>query len=34
MASFATTLIPAIGFYLLGLLIAWLIWGRDSSDNA
>lgn len=31
---FLNTLIPALIFFAIGLLIAWLIWGRDSSDNA
>ena len=34
MASFLTTLIPALALFCLGLLIAWFIWGRSSSDNA
>ncbi len=32
--SFISTLIPALIFYAIGLLIAWLIWGRTSSDNS
>ncbi len=32
--SFLQALIPAIGFYLLGLLVAWFIWGNDRSNNA
>jgi hypothetical protein len=27
------TLIPALIFYAIGLLIAWLIWGRGTSDD-
>jgi hypothetical protein len=33
MASFLITLVPAFAFFLLGLLIAWFIWGNKSSDN-
>lgn len=33
MASFMTTLLPALGFFSIGLLIAWLIWGRNGTDN-
>jgi hypothetical protein len=32
MGSFIDTLVPALIFYLLGLLIAWFIWGRDSEN--
>jgi hypothetical protein len=28
------TFIYAWVFFLIGLLIAWLIWGNNSSDNA
>ncbi len=34
MASFFTTLIPALAFFCIGLLIAWFIWGNSGSDNA
>jgi hypothetical protein len=34
MASFLVTLVPALVFFLLGLVIAWFIWGSDRSDNA
>ena len=34
MASLFTTLIPALLFFAIGLLIAWFIWGNDSADNA
>lgn len=33
MSSFLATLIPALGYFLIGLMIALLIWGRDSHDN-
>jgi len=33
MGSFMTTLLPALGFYAVGLLLAWFIWGRNGSDN-
>lgn len=33
MSSFLATLIPALAFFLIGLMIAWLIWGRDSNEN-
>ena len=32
--TFLNTLIPALAFYAIGVMIAWLIWGRDSADNA
>ncbi len=31
--GFIGTLIPALIFYAIGLLIAWLIWGRNASDD-
>jgi hypothetical protein len=31
--SFLEVLFPALLFFVIGLLIAWLIWGRDA-DNA
>ena len=31
---FMSTLIPALGAYAIGLLIAWFAWGNNSSDNA
>jgi hypothetical protein len=34
MASFLVTLVPALAFFLLGLMIAWFIWGGDRSNNA
>ncbi len=34
MASFLVTLVPALVLFLLGLLVAWFIWGNDRSDNA
>jgi hypothetical protein len=34
MASFLVTLVPALAFFLLGLFIAYFIWGLDRSDNA
>jgi hypothetical protein len=34
MASFVTTLVPALGFFAVGVVIAWFIWGRNGSDNA
>ena len=34
MASFLVTLVPALVFFLIGLLIAWFLWGNNSSDNA
>ncbi len=34
MASFLVTLIPALGFFFLGLFIAYFIWGVDRSDKA
>lgn len=34
MASFFATLVPSLAFFLIGLLIAWFIWGNGRSDNA
>ncbi len=34
MTGFLATLIPALAFYAIGLLIAWFIWGQSGSDNA
>ncbi len=31
--GFLGTLIPALIFYAIGLLIAWFIWGRTASDD-
>jgi uncharacterized membrane protein YciS (DUF1049 family) len=31
---FLSTLIPALVAFAIGLIIAWLIWGADRSDNA
>ena len=31
---FMNTLIPALIFYAIGVLIAWFIWGRDGSRSA
>jgi lipopolysaccharide export system protein LptC len=31
---FMSVWIPAILAYAVGVLIAWLIWGQNSSDNA
>lgn len=33
MSSFLAILIPSLVYFLIGLMIAWLIWGRDSLDN-
>jgi hypothetical protein len=32
--TFLNTLIPALIFYAIGVMIAWLIWGRNTTDNA
>jgi hypothetical protein len=32
MSTFLQVLFPALGAYLLGLFIAWLIWGTRSSN--
>jgi hypothetical protein len=34
MSGFLVTLIPALGFFLVGLVIAYLIWGNSDSSNA
>jgi hypothetical protein len=34
MASFLVTLVPALAFFLLGLMISWFIWGGDRSNNS
>jgi hypothetical protein len=31
---FMSTLIPALAFYALGVLVAWFIWGRSGSEDA
>jgi hypothetical protein len=31
---FTVTLIPALIAFVIGLVIAWFIWGNGSSDNA
>ena len=31
-ANFLVTLVPALVAFLIGLIIAWFIWGRDSSE--
>lgn len=33
MSSFLAVLIPSLVYFLIGLMIAGLIWGRNSSDN-
>lgn len=32
MSTFLQFLIPALGAFLVGLAISWLIWGRRSVD--
>ena len=32
MSNFIVTLVPALGAFVVGLVIAWVIWGRGTRD--
>ena len=33
MSNFIVTLGPALGAFIVGLIVAWIIWGRATRDT-